>query len=269
MTQSGQSEYYSAVWDVIVNYSSRIIVRLLQVDRSSPRRTLVPTANTLRRHLAELVVVFVGVVLAFAVENLREDLSEQAVGEQYLRRFREDLSADLAMLKSQVEVRRGQLENALIVLGAFEGRTASPQLFFEAYFPMLLTQYTAPNRNTMDEVLSSGSLRLIRDAEIRTRLLDLYATYDRIGRLEEHMARDFDLYLYDPTFSSIRLQLDGPWEDTPANRRDVETLLNDLRIENGVRLVVANLELSGRGLLDELDFVRSQVEYLLQVIPTE
>jgi hypothetical protein len=228
-----------------------------------------PLANTLRRHLTELVVVFVGVALAFAVENLREDLSEQAVGEQYLHGFREDLLADLVMLQAQQEVRHSQLENALVVLEAFDGRPVDPQRFFEAYYSVLLDQHTAPNRNTMDEVLSSGSLRLIRDAEIRTRLLDLYATYDRIGRLEEHMARDFDAYLYDPTFSSIRIQLEGPWEDTPENQRNLESLLNDLRVENGVRLVVANLTFPGSGVLAELELVRSQVEHLLQAIPSE
>ena len=55
--------------------------------------------------------------------------------------------------------------------------------------------FTAPNRNTMDEVLNSGSLRLIRDSGIRTGLLDLYTTYDRIAYLEDHMARDFDAYI--------------------------------------------------------------------------
>jgi len=239
------------------------------VDRSPTHRALKPTANTLRHYLTELVVVFIGVALAFAVENLREDLSEQAMGEQYLRGFREDLLADLAMLQAQREVRLSQLENALIVLEVFEGRPVDPQRFFEAYYSMLLDQYTAPNRNTMDEVLSSGSLRLIRDVEIRTRLLDLYATYDRIGRLEEHMARDFDTYLYDPTFSSIKIQLEGPWADTSENQHDVETLRNDLRVANGVRLVVANLKVPGRGILAELDLVRSQVERLLQVIPAE
>lgn len=228
-----------------------------------------PTMNTLRRHLAELVVVFVGVALAFAVENLREDLNERAVGEQYLRGFRSDLSADLAMLQAQQETRRGQLKNALVVLELFEEQTVKPQRFFEAYYSALLAQYTSPNRNTMDEVLSSGSLRLIRDANIRSRLLDLYVTYDRIARTEGHMSRDFDTYLYDTTFSSIRLQLEGPWEDTPTNRSAVDTLLNDLTIENGVRLIVANLELDGTGLLDELDLARSQVEHLLQIIPVE
>jgi hypothetical protein len=66
------------------------------------------TANSLRRHLAELVVVFVGVAAAFAVENLRESLNERAVGNQYMSRFRQDLTADLAMLQAHQEARRAQ-----------------------------------------------------------------------------------------------------------------------------------------------------------------
>jgi len=227
------------------------------------------TANSLRRHLAELVVVFVGVAAAFAVENLRESLNERAVGDQYLSGFRQDLTADLAMLQEQQEARRAQLDDALVVLEFFEGRAIDPQRFFEAYYTMLRTLNTVPNHNTMEEVLSSGSLRLIRDARIRGALLDLYATYDRIARLEEHMDRDFDSYLYDPTFSSIPFRVEGSWDNTAANRKSVETLLRDVRIENGVRLVVANLKYPGTGLLDELESVRSQVEHLLEMISTE
>jgi len=227
------------------------------------------TADTLRRHLADLVVVFVGVALAFAVENLREDLNERAVGEQYLHGFREDLLADLSMLQAQQEIRRSQLENALVVLRYFEGQSGDPQRFFEAYYAVLVDRYTAPNRNTIDEVLSSGGLRLIRDPEIRAHLLNLYAIYNRISRLEEHMARDFDEYLYDPTFSSIRIQFEGPWDDSPEIRQNIETLINNTRIENGIRLLVANLEAANWGVLDELDLVHSKVEQLLQLIPAE
>ena len=70
-------------------------------------RTLDP-----RRYLAELVVVFVGVALAFGVENLREDLNERAVGEEYLAGFSQDLAADLEMLEGQYQARRDQLANA-------------------------------------------------------------------------------------------------------------------------------------------------------------
>lgn len=225
-----------------------------------------PEATRLRRYLAELVVVFVGVALAFAVENLREDLNERAVAEQYLSGFHRNLADDLQMVQAQHEARRAQLEDASVVLEFFDGRPIDTQAFFESYFSALRSLNTTPNRITIDEALSSGNLRLIRDARIRTGLLSLYATYDRIALLEEHMARDFDFYLYDPTFSRIPVRFEGPWPDTPASRRDMETLLDDVRVENGVRLIGANLQFPETGLLDELEVARSQIERLLEMI---
>jgi len=148
----------------------------------------------------------------------------------------------------------------------FEGRAIDPQAFFERYYVAKLMLNTRPSRITMEEVLSSGSLRLIRDAGIRTGLLSLYATYDRIAVIEEHMARDFDSYLYDPTFSAVPLQFEGPWPDTRENRQYVETILGDVRIENGFRLMVANLEMPEIGLLAQLELARSEVERLLEMV---
>jgi hypothetical protein len=226
-----------------------------------------PAARMLRRYVAEFVVVFVGVALAFAVENLREGVNERAVGVQYLSGFRRDLTADLAMLGEQQDARRAQVDNALVVLEFYDGRSIDPQPFFAAYFSALFALRTAPSRNTMDEVLSSGNLRLIRDADIREALLDLYAQYDEIARNEDHIDRDFDSYLYDPTFASVPFRPEGPWDDTPANRHFVESLLRDLRVENGMRLIVANLGSPGTGLMDQLETARSQVEQLLEMIP--
>ena len=80
------------------------------------------------------------------------------------------------MLQAQQKARQAQLKNTLTLLEFFEGRPNDPARFFEAFWPVLFELRTAPSRNTMDEVLSSGSLRLIRDAKIRAGLLNLYAT---------------------------------------------------------------------------------------------
>lgn len=224
--------------------------------------------STYRTYFVELVVVFLGVVLAFAVDNYREDLNERRVAKEYLGAFRQDLAADLAMLQKMLDARRTQLQNARIVLEYFEGKPNDPPRFFEAYWPVLWSLNTTPNRNTMDEVLSSGNLRLIRDANIRQGLLSLYAAYTEIALFEEHMARDFDLYLYDPTFTSIPIQFTGPWPDTEENRQAVETLLRDIRVENGMRLIVANLEIDDESLLPLLERTRQQVEQLLAQIPS-
>lgn len=79
--------------------------------------------------------------------------------------------------------------------------------------------------------------------------------------------RDFDAYLYDPTFSSVRIRFEGPWDDTGEHRRAVEVLVDDVRVENGVRLLVINLELPGDGMLARLEDARSQVQRLLGLLP--
>ena len=64
------------------------------------------------------------------------------------------------------------MRRASTLLEFFDGRPSDTASFFEAYWPVLLELRTTPNRNTMDEVLSSGSLRLIRDPKIRSGLLN-------------------------------------------------------------------------------------------------
>ena len=170
------------------------------------------------------------------------------------------------MLDAQYEARQAQLANASIVLEFFEGRTVDPQAFFEHYYVAMLILNTRPNRITIEEVLSSGSLRLIRDDEVRSGLLSLYATYDRIGLLEEHMYRDFEAYLYNPTFSAVPLRFEGPWPNDAEHRSQVQTILSDVRIENGFRLLVLNLEMPELGLFAEFEAARSEVERLLEMM---
>jgi len=119
------------------------------------------------------------------------------------------------MLRAAREARQAQMNNALALLEFFEGRPVDPQTFFRAYYEVLWELRLAPNRNTMDEALSSGSLRLIRDVRVRT------------------------------------------------------GLLGNVAVENGIRLVVANLDYDSDDFLKLLETAQSQVEALLQIIPTD
>lgn len=217
----------------------------------------------------DFLIVVIGVLLAIQISNWNDARIERALSQQYMASFREDLLADQQMLQTEIEARQVQHDNALTVLGFYEGRALEPNTFFEAYYAALFARNTRSNRNTMDELLNSGSLRLIRDTAMRSRLLDLYAHYDRIADTEAHMARDFDTYLYDPTFSTVPIQLSGPWEDTPETRLLAETLLSNVTIENGFRLIVANLDYEGAGLQAELQSAYQQVESLLDDLPAD
>lgn len=216
----------------------------------------------------DFVIVVVGVFMGIQVSNWNDARSERVLSNDYLLAFQRDLSADSKMLQIEIEARKLQLENALAVLEYFEGESLDVSAFFEAYYAVLYARSTSPNRNTMDELLNSGSLRLIRNSQTRTGLLDLYSTYELIASHEEHIARDFDMYLYDPTFSSIPVQIEGPWADNMENRASAEALLNNVTIENGFRLIVLNLQYGdNQGLIADLEAASMLVDKLLQELP--
>jgi len=76
-----------------------------------------PRASTLRSYLAELVVVFVGVALAFAVDNFREARNERTVGDQRiengLRLIAVNLDLDHESLLPLLESAKVQVEQLL------------------------------------------------------------------------------------------------------------------------------------------------------------
>ncbi len=218
-----------------------------------------------RSHLLELLVVFVGVGLAFGVENLRETLNERAVGRQYLAGFVNDLERDRAMLRSSMEERKAQVAAAHVVLEFYEGRDMDVDVFFQAFYGVLPAYGIRPSRNTMDEVLNSGSLRLISDAETRTSLLALYAIYEDILALEAHMDRDFDKYLYDETFSTIPVQFEGPWSSATSSEPAAQELLANLTIENGLRIALLNIEMAD-GAIARLQAAERRLNRVLELI---
>ena len=157
----------------------------------------------------DFVIVVVGVFIGIQVANWNDSRGEVRLGDDYLQGFRADLLADLDMLQTETEWRRNQYQDASTVLEFFDGRELDTNTFFKTYNRAIPSRTTRPHRNTMNEVLNSGNLRLIRDPEIRADLLDLYVMYDAISFTEDHIARDVDKYLYDETFSSIPVRFVG------------------------------------------------------------
>ncbi|MEM7430564.1 MAG: hypothetical protein AAF351_01365 [Pseudomonadota bacterium] len=214
----------------------------------------------------DFLIVVVGVFIGIQVANWNDARSDVRVGDDYLRGLHADLSADAAMLAFEIEARHQQLEDAEVVLEFFDGRALDTNVFFGRYISAIISNNTQPNRNTMQEVLSSGNLRLIREPKIRTGLLELYALYESIALTEAHLARDFDTYLYDTTFSIIPVQFEGPWDDTAANRAAAQALLDNIAVENGLRLILVNLDFNGSGIIANLEVAQHQVFTLLEEI---
>lgn len=136
-------------------------------------------------------------------------------------------------------------------------------VFFPAFYAVLPSQGFVPRRNTMDEVLNAGHLHLTQDSATRAKVLDLYALYGRIAAIQDHTQRDYHVYLYDATFSSVSLKPEGPWATDADAVADAKGLVTSVTVANGLRLAVFNVE---KVLLPDLRRAEAQLQELASLM---
>jgi hypothetical protein len=152
-----------------------------------------------RYALGELIIVVVGISIAFALNNWAQNNRLNDEKEAYIEGIRNDLAHDIHMLDSNlVEIdRRIAYLQALMphLYTALPGRDTMAIKIFQIVDPVRFR----PNQSTVQSLRYSGDLKLIRDLELRNRIMNHYEGYERVEEeyqrhynfAREYMARYF------------------------------------------------------------------------------
>ncbi len=158
--------------------------------------------NPLKRSLTEFVVIVVGVLSAFAVDDWRQGLEEGQIQLDALVQLQSDLeqdSIDLARARDDVGNRAVAGLRVLARLGTPESTLAAIRRDLDhlvrlapdplprdgldemphelmAFFQ---TQVFDSNRAAFSNLLGSGQLRLVRDDALRSEIVEYYSLADR------------------------------------------------------------------------------------------
>ncbi len=133
--------------------------------------------------LGEFFVIVVGVLVALWVDQIRAARADAKLEVEYLESLVIDLEADLAQFDSTEAWMRRQEAAAATVLALYEGSpptenaadlVAAVETAGWQYFPSI-------TRNTIDDLRSTGNLRLIRDPALRRAIASYYATVEGIS----------------------------------------------------------------------------------------
>jgi len=165
---------------------------------TAEKLTNISTRINWRFLLGEFVVIVVGVLLALWVDELREARNNAALEVEYLRSFVTDLESDLAEFdETEAWMRRSEAA-AATVLTLYEG---SPPT--ESVADLVMAVETAGwqdwpviTRNTIDDLRSTGNLRLIRDPALRRAIAAYYTTIENNSipnaNMRERIWREYD-----------------------------------------------------------------------------
>jgi hypothetical protein len=146
-------------------------------------RTTMSTHLNWRRLLGEFLVIVVGVLVALWVDQLREARANAKLEVQYLQSLVTDLDADLTSFdETEAWMRRSEAA-AATVLALYAGSppTQNADDLVTAVETAGWQYVPSITRNTLDDLRSTGNLRLITDPDLRRAIADYYRTVEEVG----------------------------------------------------------------------------------------
>jgi len=212
----------------------------------------------MRYAIGEILLVMVGILLALQVNNWNNERSNRALEIKYLKGIKADLQMDLINLKTFIDDKELKYLSAAQLLEMKDPQTVSEldaldSIIWNVFVWIRYDQST----NTLDELIGSGNLSLIKNDSIKSMIQNIKQTNVMIQGGVEHMRREYDYYLYD---RSAALRELAPFVDMhesvirdekiknfdlDKNQLDIlreqsSAILNDLMFRNGLKFAIGN-----------------------------
>ena len=133
----------------------------------------------------EITIVVIGIFLGLQVDSLNEERKDRALEQQYLERLHADAIAAVERQTSALNVNEEILRKQAVVIEALRASHLPPDLYDEFSVGLAYAGIHNPliwQWGTVEELYSTGNIRLIRDLELR----------DLISETETHYQHDVD-----------------------------------------------------------------------------
>ena len=148
------------------------------------------TKTNWKNHFIELIVVVIGITIAFMMENWRQEEASREIEQKYLQSFRDDLQGDANTLDS-VTV---SIQNKIYLLRSFIGDIKKGEVkqdrAEEVISDMLSNLSFFPKQATYESIKNSGGMNIISDYELKESIVSYYSLNNEL-RLKEKVFFDY------------------------------------------------------------------------------
>lgn len=176
----------------------------------------------------ELAMLILGILIALAVNNWMEDRRDARTKRQYLELLARDLDQDLAVLAEFAAFEEKQTAESVVAYRALTEGVAAPdkEAAASAMAHMMTRRTLRLSRTAYTDLIGTGNIRLLRNAGLRDRIVNLYETNERLVTIldrnnQVYVDQMYSLYLLDTALIAIRSSsnlapLDGALKDLDA-----------------------------------------------------
>ncbi len=133
-----------------------------------------------RYGLGEFFIVVLGVLVALWIENWNGDRKDRDLEREYVSSLIADLELDDASIQDAMQFAEYVANNSRSVLNSIDGRqfTGTPEDFVRSVNLTAYLRYPTYSRATINDLMATGNLRLLRSEEVRDSIATYYSTID-------------------------------------------------------------------------------------------
>lgn len=159
--------------------------------------------------LGEIIIVIIGISIAFSLNNWKEENKNRKLKKQYLESLQIDIEKEIEQLKANdtgIVQRIDKIERVLHFIYKNEGEAS--QVFRYVFEVAKIVSFN-PENSTYQTMINSGDMKLINDFQLRRKIEEHYNShsstlkdYSRLEAINKKYVADF--FIYELDYDEIR-----------------------------------------------------------------
>ncbi|WP_340156668.1 DUF6090 family protein [uncultured Winogradskyella sp.] len=139
------------------------------------------TKATWKYTLREIIIVIIGITIAFSMNKCAENVKDSKLKTQYLTNLKRDVEADKIQLKKNIEAIDKKLVICSEIIPVLNSEKNQDMRLMNNIFAIVKYENFSPKNITYNTLINSGDLKLIEDFELKTAIQQHYANYDEVS----------------------------------------------------------------------------------------
>jgi hypothetical protein len=158
-----------------------------------------------KNHFIELIVVFIGITLAFMLNSWREESKSHKLESQYISSFYDEIVYDGARLDTIINANNNKINKFSSVINQLKTGDLSLDTCLVVAGEMAQINLFIPKTNTYETIKNSGNFNIINDYELRSKLIEYYESFEGKKLTEEYYKMYINNFIIPFLFENLDL----------------------------------------------------------------
>jgi len=185
------------------------------------------TGKYLKYAIGEIVLVVIGILIALQINNWNEERKNHILEADYYFKLLEDVDQDALEIKNQIDINQVRIDNSNKFISLLQhGNFTQSEVVQVMLGSVSKTTFTfQPSKAAFEDLKSSGNLGLLRDLNIKNKLIAYYTKLDGlIDVIDVNSDASIGAFFnYQKDFSEIG------WQYLPFVTAEIDTTIVDVK----------------------------------------